>query len=145
MEICPSCGSFADKLNELTGWCIECSPPCCQRCGGELIKGTLCQKCAKEQWLAFFADEIEYFLSEGFSYSQAIQEIYNRNRAVCVVCAAPIPGRSQATTLFCAKNEGCRKARRRYHKLVYEKGMTRSLALEQVLVEQVLGELREAV
>lgn len=156
MEVCSNCGAFTDQLNDETGWCYECSPPICERCGGEqhpdhryngyhpaeisevIVKNgrKLCRRCIKEIWLEEHANEIERYIAEGLSYRQAIEKVSSNNRAVCIICSTPIPGRHKSSTIFCTKTPDCRKAKKKYVRLIQRKGLTRDSALEKVLRER---------
>jgi hypothetical protein len=149
-EVCPSCGEFTLGLNALTGFCLECSPYSCSRCGGFTGNNghKLCIRCQREEWWERNADQIELYLSRGMSLSEARGRIRRENRAVCISCAQPIPGRSRQTTIFCTRTQACKTAKRRYLWNI-QKGIPRDLALEQALQERMIDEtieqLREGI
>lgn len=150
--VCPSCGNFVRDINDETGWCLTCSPPSCSRCHGgihtdgrngatyvsdsEVIWKSgrwLCRKCIRELWVEHNADRIEEFMLIGLSYHQAVRRVKNENRAVCVVCSSPIPGRHRAQTLFCKRTKACRTAKSKYLWKINHYGMSPEDALEEVL------------
>jgi hypothetical protein len=136
LDVCPECGNFCDApLNESTGWCSDCSPPVCNRCGGPRTSDhKLCISCQRLQWIERNADQLEEYIALGFTFSEAKRKITSENRAICVVCTSPIPGKHKKNTLFCKKNEECRKARWRYLERV-KQGKPKAEALEEALRE----------
>jgi len=115
LEVCPECGNFCDALNEHTGWCYQCSPPNCDKCGGPRTSDhKTCISCQREAWVIRNADRLEELIAQGLDYSNAKSKIVSENRAICVVCSSEIPGKHKQNTLFCKKNKECRKARKRY-------------------------------
>jgi hypothetical protein len=147
IEVCPNCGDFTESLNESTGFCRECSPKVCSRCGEvpPSIGHSLCIQCQRETWWERNADQLEVYLSQGISLSDAREKIENENRAICISCGTPIPGRHRESTIFCSRTEECRRAKRSYIWKI-EKGMPKDLALEEVVEQlQVESILREVV
>lgn len=141
-EVCPSCGDFVNSLNPSTGFCLDCSPKVCSRCGGvPSIGHNVCIKCQRQVWWDRNADALELYLSQGYSLSKARSRIEEDNRAICIACSQPIPGRSRQTTLFCTRTQRCKTAKRRYTWKI-EKGMAQDLALEAV-VEALIRERKE--
>jgi len=136
--VCPECGEFVASLNPSTGWCFDCSPVNCERCGGPRTSDhKFCISCQRLNWLERNADRIEELISEGYTFSQAKSKILGENRAICIICSSEIPGKHKSNTLFCKKNKGCRKARKIFFALV-SNGMPQSEALEQTLREVAL-------
>jgi hypothetical protein len=134
-EVCSNCGSFCSALNERTGWCYECSPPTCNRCGGDRTStNKYCIGCQRTLWLERNADRLEEYMASGLSLSEAKSTILRENRAICVVCSSEIPGKHKRDTLFCKKNRECRKAKWRY-KWAVRHGKTQTEALEAALRE----------
>lgn len=147
VEVCPNCGDFTESLNETTGFCKKCSPRVCSRCGEVPPNDghSLCIACQRELWWERNADQLEVYIAQGQTLSEARERIEVENRAICISCSQPIPGRHRETTLFCARTEQCRKAKRSYIWKI-EKGIPRDLALEEVVEQlQVESILREVV
>lgn len=48
------------------------------------------------------------------TFTQAARRVQKEGRAICVVCNSEILGRNKKDTLFCTKNQECKKARWRY-------------------------------
>jgi uncharacterized protein YoaH (UPF0181 family) len=119
-EFCPSCGEWVETLDQVSGWCSECSfvhhPDTISR-----------QKL--EIFLCTHADRIEILMHEGLSLTSAIRVIRNDIRPNCVVCDEPIKGGKQYA-LFCGPHR-----RSYYHKLrrLKKKGMSHTEALKKVL------------
>jgi hypothetical protein len=143
IEVCPSCGDFVNSLNPRTGFCLDCTPRVCSRCGGVVSRGHHeCIRCQRVKWWEENADRLELYISRGLSLSEARRKIKNENRAICISCASPIPGRHRQSTLFCSRTYECRKAKRSYLWKV-EKGVPRDIALEQVVHQLIIEQLRE--
>jgi hypothetical protein len=152
LELCPNCGDFVEYLNDVTGFCLQCSPPTCERChgnpningrNGEVFKSEskvifksgkwLCRFCIRELWIERNADVIEEYMLGGLEYHQAVKKVRENNRAVCIVCAQPIQGRNRSETLFCTRTAKCRTAKRKYLWRIQRYNMKPEEALEEVL------------
>jgi hypothetical protein len=133
-NVCPNCGDFAE-LNNITGWCYECSPATCDKCNGPRTSDhKLCIGCQREAWYERNADQLECYIAQGLNLNEAKSKIISENRAICVVCSSPIPGKHKKDTLFCKKNKECRQAKWRYSWAV-RKGKSKEAALEESLRE----------
>jgi hypothetical protein len=137
-EVCSNCGDFVERLNEETGWCYSCSPPTCNKCGGPRTSDhKVCIGCQREAWYERNAEQLEEYISKGLSLSEAKSKIIGENRAICVVCSSSIPGKHKKNTLFCKKNEECRKSRWKYLERI-KQGKSQEEALEYALREVAL-------
>lgn len=115
--MCPNCGEFTDQFNSDTGWCTDCTPPIPRF----------------EKWLTKYEENIEDLMQEGLSAQEAITKLLEKYRAVCIVCRDDIPHGTFGRHFICSKNPECKKARRRYKYLIYDKGLNKRDALEQVI------------
>lgn len=137
-EVCPNCGDLVEALNYDTGWCSECSPSVCSKCGGPRTSDhKLCIGCQRANWYERNADQLERYIAQGLTLSEAKSKIIRENRAICVVCSSEIPGKHKSNTLFCKKNQECRKARWLYQERL-RKGLPKEQALEEALREVAL-------
>lgn len=123
MEICPNCGEWVSGLNEVTGFCQDCSPD------GD-------SNLLVERYLEVNADEIEYYLLQGKSLNQAIDYIHSSNGSYkrCISCGNAMP-HAPRNAVFCRAQVQCRRYARRYVYLYSERGMTKAEALAKVLEE----------
>lgn len=119
VEFCPNCGNDVEELDSFTGWCSECTPT-------EATPRRIA-------WLEKNADKIEDRMMQGLTVAQAISVVREDNRPTCLCCGDPIYHGTAGRHFFCKKRPECRKARRRYKYLVYDKGMSKSAALNVVL------------
>ena len=134
-EVCPNCGNYVDELNEEEGWCFECAPAKCKRCSGERTStNKYCISCQRILWYERNAEKLEEYIAEGLSLSEAKSKIIRENRAICVVCSSEIQGKHKSNTLFCKKNSECRKARKKFFRLIAI-GKSQVEALELALRE----------
>src|SRR4051794_6916074 len=126
LNVCPNCGKYAD-LTEMTGWCAECSPSICTRCGNSFAHDTprriVCSTCREKRWLEENADRIEDHIIDGLSYTAAKTAVRRENRPICLCCGVKI-----VKGFFCTTKPDCRKAFHRY-KWRLSKGMTQERAL----------------
>lgn len=130
-ELCPNCGKFVDSLNELTGFCDSCSPK--WNVGFPSERTPQPNKRLKN-WLTKNAEEIEKrMLADGLTAKVAISEIAQISKAVCLCCGDEIPHGTKGRHVICNKRTKCRKARRYYSYLKYEKGHSKQEALEKAL------------
>lgn len=131
LELCPSCGDFAE-LNAITGWCLECTGgDYCQRCGRPFANDSYrryCSTCRVDQWLEDNADEIEDCLEAGFSVKEAINQVKAKNKTRCISCLDVLQGPG----LLCHKPK-CRKVYNRY-RVRRAKGYTQERAIREALV-----------
>jgi len=128
-EVCTNCGNFvsSDEIDELTGWCFDCSP-------NEVTQEI---KFNLELYLARNADHIEYLLLQGKSLWQALDALStDGSRPICLVCGNVIK-RSKRTAVFCRSTPLCRRYSRRYVYLYSEKKphLTKAEALATVMGE----------
>lgn len=133
-ELCPSCGNFVDYLIESTGFCGSCSigvgvfddkvpTP---------IKSEKAQRL--ELWLTENADTIEdIMLSDNLTAKEAIRLIVQNGKPTCQCCGDEMPHTTAGRHIFCTKKPQCRKARRYYRYLVYEKNVSKGDALNKTL------------
>jgi hypothetical protein len=77
-------------------------------------------------------------MAGGLSYTQACKEVSSENRAVCIICAGTIQGRSKSKTLFCTKTPRCRSAQRRYERLITRHRYSKERALEEVIMHEMI-------
>jgi hypothetical protein len=124
-EVCPRCGDFA-VLMANTGWCEECSGP---------INATELNQFKLEHYLAHNADELEYYIAQGFSLNASVDKLHHSNgRPVCIVCGTTIK-RAKRSSIFCRQTDMCRKYARRYIYLYQHKGLSKVEALAQIFSE----------
>jgi hypothetical protein len=141
IEVCPNCGDFCATLNPRSGFCLDCSPKECSRCGGVVGNAhNLCTKCRRAKWWEDNADQLELYISRGLPLSEAKRKVNNENIAICVSCSEQISGRHKQSTLFCSRHQQCKTAKRSYL-WKCEKGVPRDIALEQVIHALLLREL----
>ncbi len=130
-DLCPNCGEFVDHLDEQTGFCEKCTGV-----GSVNTKGpTSTDKASKlELWLRTNANTIEDFmLAENVSAKFAIRELMQLEKPHCRTCGNEMPHTTPGRHMVCTKRPECRKARRYYRYLVYEKHESKEKALEQTL------------
>jgi len=119
--VCPCCGGFiAGELNEETGWCDGCSTS---------VEN---QEKRITKWLEVNADHIEYHLSRGLSYRQAVLAVNGDTRPTCGICGKPM-ARAKRSAVICRRTSQCKRASRRYIYLYTEKGYSKAEALALVL------------
>jgi hypothetical protein len=123
-EFCTECGEFFDTLNEWTGWCAECSqstqPPS-----------------RVERWLIRYADTVEYVMQvQCITAKLAIIEVHAAYKATCIICGAPIKHGTHGRHFLCNSTPECKKARRRYKYLIYDKGLTKEAALAAITPQE---------
>jgi len=123
-EFCTECGQFVDRLNEWTGWCKDCSlstqPPS-----------------RVERWLIKYADHVEYVMQEQqITAKLAIIEVHATYKATCIICNGPIKHGTHGRHFLCNTHPECKKARRRYKYLIYDKGFTKEAALEAITPQE---------
>ena len=125
--VCPSCGKFAD-LDEMTGWCSECSPATLQKAFSRL-----------ESYLAKNADEIEHYMVQGYSLSQSVDKLHSpQSRPTCIVCGNVIK-RASRSSIFCRRTTACKKYARRYIYLYQTKRLSKAEALAKIFEELSWG------
>jgi hypothetical protein len=131
-ELCPNCGNFVDSLNDVTGFCGSCSGV------GEFTQSpTPNDKALRlELWLTEKSDIIEsVMLTDRVTAKVAIKKLAQDSVPRCQCCNEPMPHTTAGRHIFCSKNDKCKKARRYYKYLVYEKGIdkdeARNTALER--------------
>lgn len=155
-RFCPSCGTFVNALDEVTGWC--------ELCNGVTLSNTNNVSSVSaiesnqrphskgphatskfELALAANADAIEYITRDkgdtgATSLTRAL-ELARSDRPTCVVCGERIK-RSSRNAVFCRTHSLCRLYSRRYVYLYRERKppMSKSEALATIL-EQLNGEL----
>jgi hypothetical protein len=131
MDVCPNCGDFVLELLRDTGWCRDCSPTRCDRCGNEVKldqkSRRLCSWCRRIDWFERNFDRIEDLLGLGFDLGQAIFYTKDLNRPRCLNCGDAI-NRGH----FCAKKK-CKQAYHRYKWNRWHKGMTEEQSLREAL------------
>lgn len=87
-----------------------------------------------ELWLTKHADTIEdIMLADNITAKDAIRILVQDDKPVCQVCGDEMPHTTAGRHVFCTKKEECRKARRYYRYLVYEKGIAKDHALRNTL------------
>lgn len=120
-EVCPNCGELVNELDELTGFCYDCSHDT-----NSLV----------DRYLELHADEIEHYLLQGKSLNQAIDLIHKTNGSFkrCVVCGNAMP-HAPRNAVFCRAQKECRRYARRYVYLYNERGLSKAEALAKVLEE----------
>jgi ribosomal protein L32 len=131
VEVCPQCGDFVLELLRDTGWCRDCSPKRCERCGKEIKldqkSRRLCSWCRRNEWFERNFDLIEEFLVIGFSLSEAILRTKDLKFPRCLNCGNVI-NRGH----FCSEEE-CRKAYHRYKWNRWERKMSEEQALREAI------------
>jgi predicted RNA-binding Zn-ribbon protein involved in translation (DUF1610 family) len=129
-ELCPNCGNFVNELNEVSGFCLDCSP------NGVGFSGKKPEFSRLENWLHKNASVIEEtMLARNQAAKVVIREIMLNSKAVCVICGSNIDHGTKDRHKICRKTPQCKKARRYYSYLKYEKGMTPEKALEAVVAK----------
>jgi hypothetical protein len=122
-DFCPDCGEFVNpkEMNEQTGFCLSCSPsahPPISRI---------------ERWLIKYADTVEYVMQvQQTTAKLAIVEVHSTYRATCIICNVPIKHGTHGRHFICNTTIECKKARRRYKYLLYDKGYTKEAALAAI-------------
>ena len=120
-EVCPLCGAFVDELNEESGWCYDCSPT------PHITESRV------EKWLTKNADDIEeYMFVANCSAKQAIAILVSTYKAQCLICGKVIRHGTYGRHFLCNTTIECRRARRRYKYLLYDKGFTKSQAIRAI-------------
>ena len=128
-EFCPSCGDFVDHLDIESGWCVDCTGP-------TLSSNTALVASRIERWLAKFADTIEDVMQrESLTARVAIAYVATNYKAICIICLQPIKHGTYGRHFICNSTPECKKSRRRYKYLVYDKGYTKQAAIA-VIVQQ---------
>jgi hypothetical protein len=125
-----------ESLNPITGWCISCSKTdanICLICGRETNGATYCATHRRSAWLERNADKIEDYIEKGYTVTESISKVRESNRPVCLSCGGVIEHGTGGRHFFCNKHDKCRKARRRYKYLIYDKGFNKEDALNVVL------------
>lgn len=133
-ELCPSCGEFVDELNEQTGFCVSCSNGVgvFEEKGPTPIKSVKAERL--ELWLTENADTIEdLMLADNITAKEAIKLIVQNEKPTCQVCGDEMPHTTAGRHIICTKKPECRKARRYYRYLVYERGIEKEHALRNTL------------
>jgi len=123
-EFCPDCGEFIDpkEVNELTGYCVSCTP---------LTHSNSPSR--TERWLIKYADTVEYVMQmQNTTAKLAIIEVHATYKATCIICHNPIKHGTHGRHEMCNATPECRKARRRYKYLLYDKGYTKEAALAAI-------------
>lgn len=138
--VCPNCGEFVKRLFVATGWCQNCTLKYrdnshCGMCGTELFASevAICTKCKRELWLERNASLLDNWIMQGLTFRQAVVVVLERNRPTCLNCGEPIKHGTNGRHLLCTRTPECRRARRRYKYLVYEKGVEKDIALRVAL------------
>jgi predicted RNA-binding Zn-ribbon protein involved in translation (DUF1610 family) len=128
-EFCPDCGNFVDALNETTGFCYDCTP---------LSQQTPQPEASRiERWLMKYADTIEFVMQkEQTTAKLAILEVHATYRATCIICNRQIRHGTHGRHFICNSTPACKKARRRYKYLIYDKGFTKEEATAAILTPQ---------
>lgn len=134
-ELCPNCGNFVDYLNELTGFCVSCSSGVGvfdEKAPTPNAKNKRAQRL--ELWLTENADIIEdIMLAENKTAKEAIKLIVQDGKPTCQCCGDEMPHTTAGRHMICTKRPECRKARRYYRYLVYEKNVNKEVALDKTL------------
>jgi hypothetical protein len=110
-EVCPNCGEFVETVNEITGFCISCSNDV----------GVFSERKAPTNISAIDLNNLDSLLE--------------LTTVICKCCGEAIPRATPDRHFFCKKNEICRKARRYYAYLIYEKGIDKDNALSRTLIK----------
>ena len=124
-EFCPDCGEFVNELNEWTGFCFDCTP--------STHPSQITPPSRIERWLIKYADHVEYVMQvQHTSAKLAIVEVHATYRATCIICHSPIKHGTHGRHFICNATTECKKARRRYKYLIYDKGFTKEAALAAI-------------
>jgi len=126
-EFCPDCGEFVASLNDITGFCENCTPSTAvvpsKKEGGTTAVN-------RSKWLNTNADKIEATMQNyNINASAAIKVIAAQSAVVCICCGEFIPHATAGRHFLCNKNPQCKRARRYYKYLHYEKGVEPEQAL----------------
>jgi hypothetical protein len=129
-EVCPNCGKDVDYLDDITGWCIECTVASNPRFG---------KTATTARYLEANADTLEHYITTGQAGNvhQAIDllaDVKTGHRPTCVVCGSVIK-HAPRTSVFCRKTKECRRMSRRYIYLYTKKGMTKAEAFATIMQE----------
>jgi hypothetical protein len=129
-EFCPNCGNFVNVLGE-NGFCADC--------GGfpqgkpKIFPLSFKKKLWLEKWLQSHAEQIEsVMVTHSVSARSAIQAVASDTTARCILCNRVIEHGTYGRHFLCTRNLECRKARRFYKYLRYEKNLTKDAALTRV-------------
>ena len=128
-EFCPDCGEFVDELNEWTGFCFDCTPSTHPpQTPNQAPPSRI------ERWLIKYADHVEYVMQVQHTTARlAIVEVHATYKATCVICHNPIRHGTHGRHFICNATTECKKARRRYKYLIYDKGFTKEAALAAII------------
>jgi hypothetical protein len=132
LEVCPNCGNFVDHLNEVDGFCGACSE---NEKSPSSTKSLLHTESRIERWLTTNADTIEdTMVRYEISANEAIRIIaqYTPENATCACCGSEVK-HVRHDSFFCNKTDKCKKARRYYKYLTYEKGLDKEEAFEKAV------------
>lgn len=72
-------------------------------------------------------------LTDNITAKDAIRIIVQNGKPACQICGDEMPHTTSGRHFFCTKRPECRKARRYYRYLVYEKGIEKDHALRNTL------------
>jgi hypothetical protein len=92
--------------------------------------------CKRLRWLERNAEAIEAMMMEGLSVRAAIAAVSSNNRPTCLCCGGVIRHGTRDRHFFCRKHPECRRMRRRYKYLVYDKRYSKEKALNLVLQQE---------
>ena len=129
-EFCPDCGEFVDELNEWTGFCFDCTP--------STHPPQIAPLSRVERYLTRYAEVIEHIMQvQNTTARLAIVEVHATYRATCIICHNPIKHGTHGRHFICNSTPECKKARRRYKYLIYDKGFTKEAALAAITLTGV--------
>ena len=126
-EWCLQCSNWVDELHPLSGWCFNCTKKL-------PTDAATTDYIETERWLNRYANHLEHYLLAGLSFHQAVRFIRDEVRPACLSCGAFIK-RGPRESIFCTKNDNCKKARNRYQYLYKQKGLSKPRALDIVITE----------
>jgi endogenous inhibitor of DNA gyrase (YacG/DUF329 family) len=127
-ELCPNCGNFVESLNEISGFCSNCDPA---------PVGVLDPHSAPtrlESWLHENANRIEVVMGDyGVKAKYAIKIVAAQEAVICIICGDQIVRATANRHFICNKKPACKRARRYYKYLRFEKGMEKDQAISAVV------------
>src|SRR5882762_7420599 len=120
LEWCLNCANWVDELHPLTGWCNDCTED-------SPVGSTVGIYVQLERYLRNNADHLEHYMLNGKSVYQAVRLVATEVRPSCLSCGDFIK-RGPRNSIFCTKNEFCKRVRNRYQYLHKRKGIQRGKA-----------------
>jgi hypothetical protein len=126
-ELCPNCGNFVAELNEITGFCSNCNTAAV---GTSSKKSPHSSPNRLELWLRDNAARIEgAMIDYNLKAKYAIKIVIAQEAVVCSICGDVINHATPGRHFLCDKKPQCKRARRYYKYLRFEKGVEKDQAI----------------